>query len=84
MLAVLSLHVGSNFTKMTYASAFWTDPPHHAEQVFIVVMQVLCVLFFIWIIRGRIGEVGIFTEGVAIVVLALDRSDGRVDPLFFM
>jgi len=22
--------------------------------------------------------------GVAIVVLALDRSDGRVDPLFFM
>ena len=38
LFAASSPQVGSNFTQLTCASALWTDPPHHAEQVFIVVM----------------------------------------------
>ena len=39
---------GLILAQMTCASGLWADPPHHAEQGFIVVVQVLGVLFLIW------------------------------------
>ena len=49
-----------------------------------MIVKIFGVLFLIGILLNRLGEVGIFTGVLATVFLALDRSDGRVDPLFLM
>ena len=50
-----------------------------------MIVKIFGVLFLIGILFNRLSERLEFLRGfLATVFLALDRSDGRVDPLFLM